>query len=169
MVFKDFSQWMAEQFTIGKNLGISEVGLPISSDTIESLFSVAKYHGVGTIKDPNRIAMRIPALCGELTPQDAERVMDISTSELDAFVGGLPSLTTQRRKILPNPGTLEQLADQAAYTNVELLPGSRNWEKVAENPLQSWINAKKPGSDFSNKFHPSNVRQSASPSPRSTA
>jgi hypothetical protein len=146
-VFRDFSQWMVEQLAVAEKLGLSNVGLPISSDTIESLFGVAKHHGVGAIKDPNRIALHIPALCGNLTPQDAQRAMKISTLELDDVLGKLTSLTKQRREILPNPGTIEQLADKTAYTNVELLPGSKSWEKATVIPLQSCLQAKMTGPD----------------------
>jgi hypothetical protein len=55
--------------------------MPISSDTIESLFSVAKIHGTGETKDANRIAQRIPVLCGALTRQDAENVAKISVKD----------------------------------------------------------------------------------------
>jgi hypothetical protein len=149
-IFKKFSHWMNEQLLVAEKLGLSQAGLPISSDTIESLFGVAKRHGVGAIKDPNRIALHIPALCGKLTPQDAQRVMDISTSELEAIVGSLTSLTKQRRQILSNPGTLEQLGGETGYTNVELLPGSKNWEKITENSHVICLDSKMTGPDFGN-------------------
>ena len=160
---------MDEQLAISKKLGLSAAGLPISSDTIESLFGVAKHHGVGAIKDPNRIAMHIPALCGKLTLQDAHRVMNISTSELEGTVGELTSLTKQRRKILPNPGTLEQLADKDADANLELLPGSRNWEKDAGKPHISYLNSKRPGPDLSVDIPTPEMKQPALSSLGSTA
>jgi hypothetical protein len=45
--------------------------LPISSDPIELLFGLAKQHGVGLLKDANRMALRMPALCGLPTEQEA--------------------------------------------------------------------------------------------------
>ena len=160
---------MIEQLAISKKLGLSNVGLPISSDTIESLFGVAKHHGVGAVKDPNRIALHIPALCGKLTPQDAQRTMDISTSELKVIVDGLTSLTKQRREILPNPGTLEQLADKDVFANVELLPGSKTREKVAGNPHGSCSNAKRTGPKISSDIPTLKVKRTALSSLSSTA
>jgi len=151
-VFKDFSQWMAEQLMVAEELGLENVGLPISSDTIESLFGVAKHHGVGAIKDPNRIALHIPALCGSLTPQDAHRAMNISMSEVDDITETLTSLTKQRREILPNPGTIEKLAEKTVVNNLELLPRSKSWEKTAENPLPHCLQAKTTGPNFSGDF-----------------
>src|SRR2546426_3579416 len=53
-------------------LGLAHVGLPISSDAIESLFGVAKRHGVGETPDAGRMALRLPALCGMPTRHEAE-------------------------------------------------------------------------------------------------
>ncbi len=66
-----FMSWLDKHLTTAQTLGLNEVGLPISSDSIESLFGVAKRHGTGELKDANRIALRIPALCGKLTRKDA--------------------------------------------------------------------------------------------------
>ncbi len=35
---------------------------------------------------------------------------------------GVNSLIAQRRKVLPNPGTLEQLADSADNKNFQMIP-----------------------------------------------
>lgn len=77
-VRKGFEAWAEEQLMVAKVLGLENAGMPISSDNIESLFGVSKQHGTGKIKDANRIALRIPAMCGELTREDAERVLNIS-------------------------------------------------------------------------------------------
>jgi hypothetical protein len=69
--------------------------MPISSDSIESLFGVSKQHGCGKIKDANRIALRIPAKCGELMKKDAQMVLDISVKEQQQIEASLPSLTKQ--------------------------------------------------------------------------
>ena len=47
----EFRAYLALQLEIAKTLGLDHVGLPISSDTIESLFGVAKHHGVGQTQD----------------------------------------------------------------------------------------------------------------------
>ena len=43
----EFRAYLAFQLETAKTLGLDHVGLPISSDAIESLFGVAKHHGVG--------------------------------------------------------------------------------------------------------------------------
>jgi hypothetical protein len=83
--------------------------LPISSDSIESLFGVAKHHGTGELKDANRIALRIPALCGKLTRQDAENVLRITVEEQQQWVSSLPSLTRQRRDVFARDGSLDNI------------------------------------------------------------
>ncbi len=57
-----FTAWLEKHLIIAKTLGLDKIGMPISSDTLESLFGLAKYHGTGEIKDANRIAQRIPVL-----------------------------------------------------------------------------------------------------------
>lgn len=59
---------------------LSEVGLPISTDQLESLYGTAKHHGTGEIKDANRIATRLPALCGAFTMNEAEKILDITNN-----------------------------------------------------------------------------------------
>jgi hypothetical protein len=104
-------------------------GMPISSDSIESLFGVSEQHGCGKIKDANRIALRIPAMCGELTKKDAQMVLDISVKEQQQIEDSLPSLTKQRREILPNPGCLDKIIDDEEKKKLELLPRAKKWSK----------------------------------------
>ncbi len=126
-----FTNWLKEQLQVAETLGLAETGLPISSDPIESLFGVAKRHGVSETKDANRIAARLPALCGQLTEQDAQRVLEVSVAEQEQVMGPLPSLTQQRREVLPNPGRLETLAPAQADHHLELIPGTKNRSKNA--------------------------------------
>jgi hypothetical protein len=63
-VRREFAGYLQYQLETAKTLGLDQVGLPISSDAIESLFGVAKQHGVGETQDAARIALRLPALCG---------------------------------------------------------------------------------------------------------
>jgi hypothetical protein len=83
---RGLTDWIEKQLAIASLLGLCETGMPISSDTIESLFGVAKTHGTGEIKDANRIAPRIPVLCGPLTRQDAENSLQISVDEQRGLV-----------------------------------------------------------------------------------
>jgi len=114
------------QLQTATTLGLDGVGLPISSDPIESLFGVAKQHGVGEIKDANRIALRLPALCGTPTREEAKQVLEVSVAEQHEMTGRCTSLTKQRREVLPNPNRLESLGREQAGLHVELLPSAKN-------------------------------------------
>jgi hypothetical protein len=87
------------QMEIAKKFNLADIGLPITSDSIETLFGIAKTHGVGPMKDPNRIALHIPVLCRKLTQQDAYRAQKVTTADLDAITRPLVSLTKQGREI----------------------------------------------------------------------
>jgi len=125
----DFMNWMKEQITVAESLGLEHTGMPISSDNIESLFAVSKQHGCAEVKDVNRIALRIPAMCGELTRKEVQMVLGISVKEQQKIETSLPSLTRQRREILPNPGFLDKIVDDEEKKNLELLPGSKKRSK----------------------------------------
>jgi len=119
------TDWLEKHFAIAKTLGLHETGMPISSDTIESLFGVAKIHGTGEIKDANRIAPRIPVLCGPLTRQDAENVLRISVKEQREWSCSSPSLTKQRRDVFCDGGGLEKIPTDDGNQNIELIVGSK--------------------------------------------
>jgi len=125
-----FTQWAEEQRQVAADLGLAATGLPISSDTIESLFGVSKRQGTGEVKDADRIAVRIPALCGVLTQDDAKRVLEVSVQEQQHVVGTLPSLLKQRHNVLPHPGSVEKLQSPTdTKPHVELIPGSKKRSK----------------------------------------
>ena len=75
-VRSEFRGYLNAQLETAAQLGLADVGLPISSDPIESLFGLAKQHGSGEIKDAQRIAMRLPALCGTPTQTEAQQVLE---------------------------------------------------------------------------------------------
>ena len=120
-----FENWMDKQLTVAEKLGLDQIGMPISSDAIESLFGVSKQHGCAQIKDANRIALRIPAMCGELTSREAQMVLRISVKEQREIEASLASLTKQRRAILPDPGRLDAVDSADAKKNLELIPGPK--------------------------------------------
>ena len=140
-----FTNWIEEQLQVaeapgsspGQALGVAETGLPISSDPIESFFGVAKNHGAGQTQslprtrsgDANRLAVLLPALCGPVTEEDAQRVLEISVAQQEERIGSFSSLTRQRRDILPNPGRLETLVLSEAGQNFELIPRAENRPK----------------------------------------
>jgi hypothetical protein len=52
---RGFSDWLAMHLKISKQIGPNRFAPPSTSDSIESLFSVAKCHGTGEVLDANRI------------------------------------------------------------------------------------------------------------------
>jgi len=118
--------YLEYELTTAKTLGLDQVGLPISSDAIESLFGVAKRHGVGQTQDAARIALRLPALCGMPTREEAEQVLGISVARQHEITGQLTSLTKQRREVLGHGKELESLARSQGEPHVELLPRPKN-------------------------------------------
>ena len=122
----EFAAYLEYQLETAKTLGLDHVGLPISSDTIESLFGVAKRHGVGQTQDAARIALRLPALCGAPTREEAEQVLGISVARQHEITGQCTSLTKQRRKVLGHGKELESLGQSHGEPHVELLPRPKN-------------------------------------------
>jgi len=123
---QEFRAYLDFELETATTLGLAHVGLPISSDTIESLFGVAKQHGVGETQDAARIALRLPALCGLPTREEAEQILDVSVARQQAFTGQVISLTKQRREVLAHPERLESLSLTQGTPHVELIPSPGN-------------------------------------------
>lgn len=117
-----FIVWMEKQLIVAASLGLGSIGLPVSSDNIESLFAIAKTHGIGEIKDADRIALRLAAFCGKLTEDAGKRVMNITVKEQQEIENKLLSLTRQRRTILPNPGALTDNILIEPDCNLSIIP-----------------------------------------------
>jgi hypothetical protein len=126
LVRQEFEASLEYQLATATTLGLDQVGLPISSDAIESLFGVAKRHGVGQTQDAARIALRLPALCGAPTREEAEQVLGISVARQHEITGQFTSLTKQRREVLGQGQELERLGQSLGKPHVELLPGPKN-------------------------------------------
>jgi hypothetical protein len=122
----EFEAYLANQLAMAQTLGLDQVGLPISSDAIESLFGVAKRHGTGQTQDAARIALRLPALCGAPTREEAEQVLGISVTRQHELTAPLISLTKQRREVLGQGQALESLGPRQGEPHVELLPSPKN-------------------------------------------
>jgi hypothetical protein len=118
--------YLVYQLEIATTLGLDHIGLPISSDAIESLFGVAKRHGVGETQDASRMALRLPAFCGLPTREEAAQVLDVSVARQQACTGQVISLTTQRREVLGHPERLESLRFTQGTPQVELLASPKN-------------------------------------------
>jgi len=122
---REFRAYLDFQLETAKSLGLDDLGLPISSDTIESLFGVAKHHGVGQTQDAARIALRLPALCGAPTREEAQQVLAVSVARQREFTAQFTSLTQQRREVLGPPERLESLDRTQGTPHVELLPSPK--------------------------------------------
>jgi len=122
----EFEAYLEYQLETAKTLGLDHVGLPISSDAIASLFGVAKRHGVGQTQDAVRMALRLPALCGAPTREEAEQVVGMSVARQHAITGQLTSLTKQRREVLGHRKELESLGRSQGEPYVELMPSPKN-------------------------------------------
>lgn len=127
-----FRDYLRDQLTIATALGLAEIGLPISSDPIESLFGLAKQHGCGPIRDAHRIALRLPALCATPTRAEAEQVLQVSVAQQQPFTGSMNSLIQQRREVLSNPPALENLALPHPSNSLVLIPGAENRSNSSE-------------------------------------
>ena len=125
-VRQEFSRYLHHQLETAQQLGLDEVGLPISSDPIESLYGLTTQHGVGPVKDANRMALRIPALCGVPTLEEAQQVLEITVNQQHALSDGVSSLTKQRRQMRAEPHHLEQLGSGRDQGNVELIPPGKD-------------------------------------------
>ena len=123
---QEFARYLSHQLETAKQLGLDDVGLPISSDPIESLFGLTKQHGVGPVKDANRMALRIPALCGVPTLEEAQQVLEITVNQQQALSDGVFSLTKQRRQMRAEPQHLAQLGSGREQGNIEIIPPGKD-------------------------------------------
>ncbi len=125
---REFSAYLNRQLDTARGCGLGEIGMPISTDPIESVYGLGKSHGTGQNKDAGRIALRIPALCGIPTREEARQVLQVSVAQYTEIIAQFTSLTKQRRDVLPNPDRLESLID--TQTHLELIPSSKNRPKI---------------------------------------
>ena len=129
---QEFRAYLDFELETATTLGLDHLGVPISSDAIESLFGVAKRHGVGETPDANRIALRLPALCGVPTREEAEQVLDVRVVRQREVTGQVISLTQQRREVLGHPERLESLSLDPATPHMELIPRPKNRSNYQE-------------------------------------
>jgi hypothetical protein len=145
---REFSAYLAYELQSATALGLDQVGLPISSDAIESLFGVAKRHGVGEIQDADRIALRLPAFCGVPTREEAQQVLEVSVARQQAFTAMFTSLTQQRREVLTHPERLESLGENLGENLGELLPSPKKRENDTASVSIKKIYGKYDGTQF---------------------
>jgi len=106
--------------------GLDHIGVPISSAAMASLFGVAKRHGVGETPEANRLALRLPALCGVPTREEAQQVLEVRVARQQEVTGPVISLTTQRCEVLGHPERLESLSLEQATPHVERIPRAKS-------------------------------------------
>jgi hypothetical protein len=123
---QEFRAYLDFELTTATTLGLDHIGVPISSDAIESLFGVAKLRGVGETQDAARIALRLPAFCGVPTREEAEQVLKVSVAKQQELTAQFTSLTQQRREVLGHPERLESLSLEQATPHVALIPRPKN-------------------------------------------
>jgi hypothetical protein len=87
---------------------------------------VATRHGAGQTPDAARLALRLPALCGAPTREEAEQVLGISVSRPHEITGQVTSLTTQRREVLGHRKARESLGRSPGEPHVELIPSPKS-------------------------------------------
>ena len=123
---QEFRAYLDFELKTATTLGLDHSGLPISSDAIESLFGVAKRHGVGETSDVGRMALRLPALCGVPTREEAAQVLDVSVARQQEVTAQVISLTKQRREVLGHPERLESLSITQGVPHGALIAGPKN-------------------------------------------
>jgi hypothetical protein len=131
-VRREFRAYLDFELETATTLGLDHIGLPLSSDSIESLFGVAKQHGVGQTQDAARIALHLPALCGVPTREEAEQVLEVSVARQQEITGQFISLTKQRHEVLGHPERLESLSRNQGDPQVELMPSPKNRSNYQE-------------------------------------
>ena len=124
--------YLVYQLETATTLGLDHIGLPISSDAIESLFGVAKRHGMGETQDARRMALRLPAFCGVPTREEAQQVLEVRVARQHEFTGQVTSLTKQRREVLGHQERLESLRLTPDDRRMECLPQSKNRSNYQE-------------------------------------
>ncbi len=165
----EFRAYLEHQLETAKTLGLDHVGLPISSDSIESLFGVAKQHGVGETQDAARIALRLPALCGVPTREEAEQVLEVSVARQHEFTGRFPSLTKQRREVLSHPERLESLGLNPGQSHVELIPSPKKRSNNETSIKTSTTYGKRYGPQLASPAEPLVIENTGLPDIRKTA
>jgi hypothetical protein len=133
-----FLDYLQCHLHIARKLGLEKIGMPVSSDPVECLIGSGKQHGSGETRDANQIAIRLPALCGTPTREEAELVVRMSVSEQHDLIGNVPSLTKQRRQVLKHADGLESLGVDQVGARLELIPRAKNRSnipKTADMPM----------------------------------
>jgi len=131
-VRREFRASLACELETATTLGLDHIGLPITSESIASLCGVAKPQGVGQTHDAARLALRLPALCGVPTREEAEQVLEVSVARQQESTGPCLSLTKQRHEVWGHPERLESLSRHQGDPQGERRPRPKNRSNYQE-------------------------------------
>ena len=131
-VRREFRASLAFELESATTLGLDHIGVPISSESIASLFGVAKQHGVGQTQAAARRALHLPALCGVPTREAAEQVLAVSVARQHEITGQFISLTKQRHEVWGHPERLESLSRHQGDPQGERMPRPKNRSNYQE-------------------------------------
>lgn len=120
---------LTHQLGIATPGGRAQGGVPIRSDAIAALCGVGTRHGGGETPDAAPIALRLPALCGRPTREEAEHVLGVRVARQHACTAARPSLTQQRREVFAHPERLERVVRAPASPHVERIPSPKTHAK----------------------------------------
>jgi hypothetical protein len=116
--------YLERHWAIAVALKLTEVGLVVTSDPIESLIGVSK-RIAAPIKDAHRTAIMLPALCGAPTLEEARQVAKITVAEEKEFLSFI-TLAQQRKRVIDAPGSLETLLSENKNKDFDMWPGPKD-------------------------------------------
>ena len=122
---------LAKYKSTATSLGLIEIGMPVSSDGIESLFGWRKHLACGQSLDPVAIAHRIPLRCGELTEKLVMDSLQIPQREIEQQRRANSSMHSDRNKIFREEKSIEELASKPK--SLQLIAGAKKREKDVLN------------------------------------
>ena len=103
------------------------------------------------------MALRLPALCGLPTQDEARQVLAVTVAQQHALTHGVASLTKQRRQIQANPQHLEQLGHGGDSGNVELIPSGK--DRSNRSDILDFPNGYKKGEGLFSQGHEASTPQ----------
>src|SRR2546426_3464820 len=134
---REFRASLDFELETATTLGLDHIGVPISSESIASLFGVAKQHGVGQTQAAARRALHLPALCGVPTREAAEQVLAVSVATQHEITGQFISLTKQRHEVWGHPERLESLRRHQGDPQGERMPRPKNQSNYQVSALRA--------------------------------
>jgi hypothetical protein len=142
------TQWLDDHIRIAQDLGLPDIGMLASTDGIESTFGLSKSHGVSTIKDPVKMAIKIAAICGVVSQDDVDKVLKTPHQILTSTIPK-HSLQSDRRAIFSGKKSIEDINNIIDAPYFSLIPKSKKWEKSPIITINTGCNQNSNGPPFS--------------------